>query len=255
MSKTKFLASVLLALAVLFAQAGSAMAAPQAQDVTPITGTIQSITTETNYGVTTVVVTLLEGQTVRLSLDNAISLGLVTLDPATQLPVVDPTKVGTPVSIDPATVAPEPVEEGDVHPISWLIGQFFDVDPGLVDQYHGEDGFGFGVIAHAMWIAKDLNGGTADAALAGEILVAKQDKDFETFFANHPEYAEVLDGETPTNWGQFKKALKALNENNDKHNLGVIVSDKEGAEDAAPGENGKGPKKPKKENHGNPNKP
>lgn len=240
MSKTKFLASVLLALAVLFAQAGSAMAAPQAQDVTPITGTIQSITTETNYGVTTVVVTLLEGQTVRLSLDNAISLGLVTLDPATQLPVVDPTKVGTPVSIDPATVAPEPVEEGDVHPISWLLGEFFDVDPGLVDQYHGEDGFGFGVIAQALWMANDSETDTTDMVLAGAILKAK-DGDFT-------QVAELLGlspEDTPSNWGQLKKALKEKHEN-----LGAVVSDKAADEDAVvdaeDNDNGKKPKKPKK---------
>jgi len=241
MSKTKFLASVLLALAVLFAQAGSAMAAPQAQDVTPITGTIQSITTETNYGVTTVVVTLLEGQTVRLSLDNAISLGLVTLDPATQLPVVDPTKVGTPVSIDPATVAPEPVEEGDVHPISWLIGQFFDVDPGLVDQYHGEDGFGFGVIAQALWMANDSETDTTDVVLAGAILQAKKDGDYTQVAA----LLGLAPEDTPSNWGQLKKALKEKHEN-----LGAVVSDKAADEDAAvdaeDNDNGKKPKKPKK---------
>ncbi len=57
MSKTKVFAGVLLVLAVLFAQVGTALAAPVAQDTTPIKGTIQSITTETVNGVTTVVVT------------------------------------------------------------------------------------------------------------------------------------------------------------------------------------------------------
>src|SRR6266542_2552305 len=99
MSSTKLLASVLLVLAVLFAQVGVVAAAPQMQDTTPITGTIQSITTETDAnGVTTVLVTLTDDQgatqTVRLSVDTALSLGLVTLDPATNEPVVDETKIG-----------------------------------------------------------------------------------------------------------------------------------------------------------------
>ena len=63
MFKTKYLASILLVLAVLFAQVGNVVAAPQIQDTTPITGTIQSITTETDSnGVTTVLVTLVDDQ-------------------------------------------------------------------------------------------------------------------------------------------------------------------------------------------------
>src|SRR5215208_6510146 len=99
MSNTKFLASILLVIAVLFTQVGTVAAAPQAQETTPITGTIQTVTTETDAnGVTTVVVTLLDEQgatqTVRLSVETAVTLGLVTLDPTMQEPVVDETKVG-----------------------------------------------------------------------------------------------------------------------------------------------------------------
>ncbi|MEO5887746.1 MAG: hypothetical protein ABIQ77_08790, partial [Anaerolineales bacterium] len=96
MFKTKLLASLLLAITVLFAQVGLAAAAPTAQDTILITGTIQSITTEIDAnGVTTVIVTLLDDlgatQTVRLSVDTAAALGLVTLDPVTSEPVVNET--------------------------------------------------------------------------------------------------------------------------------------------------------------------
>ena len=228
MSNTKYLASILLVLIVLFAQVGSVAAAPQTQDATPISGTVQSITTETDAnGVTTVLVTLLDDlgatQTVRLSVDTAVTLGLVTLDSATQEPVIDETQVGQTVEVDPTTVIPdeEPTEE-TFHPIAWLLAEFFGEDPSVVEGYH-EDGFGFGVIAQALWISRNLTGAegeAGDASLAEDILEAKQDKNFEAFFEAHPEY--IVDGSVPTNWGQFKKALSEK-----KNNLGVIVSGQE----------------------------
>jgi hypothetical protein len=225
MLNTKLFASILIVLAVLFGQVGIVAAAPPVQDTTPITGTVQSITTETDSnGVTTVLVTLLDDQgatqTVRLSLETAIALGLVTLDPTTQAPVVDETQIGQTVEIEPGTVIPE--EEEDIHPIAAILASFFDEDPSVVNGYH-EDGFGFGVIAQAMWISRNLTAtedGPGNASLAEDILVAKQTKDFETFFETHPEY--VVDDELPSNWGQFKKALS-----DKKNNLGVIVSGQE----------------------------
>ena len=87
-------------------------------------------------------------------------------------------------------------------------------DASVIDGYHDE-GFGFGVIAQSLWISQNLGG---DASLTEDILLAKQNKDFETFFENHPEY--LAEGESiPTNWGQFKKALSGK-----KNNLGVVVS-------------------------------
>ena len=227
MLNTKLLASILIVLAVLSGQVGHVAAAPQVQETTPITGTVQSVTTETDAsGVTTVLVTLLDDQgatqTLRVSVEAAVTLGLVTLDPTTQEPVVDETQVGQTVEIDPTTIIPEETTEESVHPIAWLLGEFFGVDPAVVDGYH-DDGFGFGVIAQAFWISRNLTGtegAPGDASLAQEILVAKQNKDFEAFFEAHPEY--VLDGDIPSNWGQFKKALS-----DKKNNLGVIVSGQE----------------------------
>jgi len=156
-----------------------------------------------------------ETQTVRLSLDTAVALGLVTVDPVTGDVSVDETKVDQRVEIDPATVIPD--EEQDVHPIAAILGSFFGVEPGVVDAYH-EDGFGFGVIAQAMWIAQGLTG---DITTAGLILEAKETGDYSAFV--------LPDGSTPSNWGQFKKAVL-----DKKNNLGVIVSghaDSDGTED------------------------
>lgn len=224
MSKTKFITSLLLAMAVLFAQVGIVAAAPAAQETTP--PTITGITTETDEnGVTTVLVTLqVEGetpQTVRISLDYGIELGLI--DPTTQEPVLLE-NVPPDATIDPARVievVPGEEPAADVHPIAEILAKFFDEDPTVVNEYH-LDGFGFGVIAQAMWISRNLTGTedeVGDASLAGDILQAKRDKDFETFFAEHEEFGDVLGDEMPTNWGQFKKLLKEK-----KQNLGVIVS-------------------------------
>lgn len=223
MFKTKLFASILLIAAVLFVQVGMVAAAPPAQDPTPITGNITAITTDTDSnGTTTILVTLVENgveRTVRLSVETAASLNLVevdsetglpVLDPNTGLPVVDDTQVGQDVTIDPTKVIPDaPVEEVEVHPISALLASFFGMDGAVVDGYH-QDGFGFGVIAQALWMSQNLNG---DATTAGLILEAKKSGDYSAF--------TLPDGSTPTNWGQFKKAVSGK-----KNNLGVIVSGK-----------------------------
>jgi hypothetical protein len=255
MFSTKYLASFLLVLAVLFSQVGSVAAAPPTQDTTPITGTVQGITTETDSNeVTTVLITLLDDQgatqTARLSLETAVTIGLVTLDPATQTPIVNETQIGQTVEIDPTTVIPEETTEESVHPIAWILAEFFGEDPTVVNGYH-EDGFGFGVIAQAMWISRNLTAtenGPGDASLAEDILVAKQTKDFDAFFESHPEY--TIDGGVPSNWGQFKKALS-----DKKNNLGVIVSGQEnpdGSTDLLTGqEHGNGKDKDKDKDKGN----
>ena len=248
MLNTKFLTSILLAVTVLFAQVGMVAAAPAAQDTTPITGTIQSITTETDAnGVTTVLVTLLDDQgvtqTVRLSVDTAVSLGLVTLDPVTNEPVVVAEQIGQPVEIDPTTVIPDEPAEEPVHPIAALLAAFFGVEGSVVNDYH-QDGFGFGVIAQALWMSNNLNG---DASVAGLILEAKKSGDYSAF--------TLPDGSTPTNWGQFKKAVMQK-----KNNLGVIVSGQADPDDTSNSAAAKGNGNDKDKNKGkgkdkNKNKP
>jgi hypothetical protein len=220
------LSTVLLVLAVLFAQVGSVAAAPQLQDgtTTTITGTINSITTEVDENGETVVLVTVEGeagiQTLRLSAQEAADNQLFDLETETLL-----AQAGDPVElvVDPNDLVPtEEPAETDVHLISSLLANFFfDGDAemaSLIDSFHtGENEagqvFGFGVIAQALWMSKGLNEGTADAELAGQILFAKKSGDFSAF--------ELPDGSSPSNWGQFKKALR---ENKKKQNLGVIVS-------------------------------
>ncbi len=210
MTNMKPLASILLVLAVLFMQVSNVAAAPQAQGTTPISGTVQSITTEKDANGTTIVVVTVQDaqgatQTVRVSVETAVSLGLVTLDPTTQEPIPDQTQVGQTVTIDAAAI----IEAEEVHPLAQILGEFFGEDPSVIDGYH-EDGFGFGVIAQSLWMSQALTG---DASAAGLILEAKRTGDYSAF--------TLPDGSTPQNWGQFKKALR---EGKDKHNLGIIVS-------------------------------
>lgn len=232
MQKIKVVSSILLIAVILFAQVGSAAAASPAQETTTVTGVIQSITVETDTSqVTTVVVTLTDEQgatqTVRMSVDEAVALGLVTLDPVTGAPVVVNEKIGQTVTIEPEAPA-EPV-----HPISALLASFFGVDGSVIEQYH-LDGFGFGNIAQALWMSKNLNG---DASLAGLILEAKKTGDFSAF--------TLPDGSTPENWGQFKKAVS-----DKKNNLGWVISGK-GNDDGTGTTPGNGKDKDKDKDKGN----
>ena len=247
MFKAKLLAGVLL-VAVLFAQVGTVFAAPVAQETTPITGTVVGLAKETDSnGVTTVLVTMQDDlgatQTYRISVDTAVALGLATVDATTNEVTLKDLALETQpvtVTIDPATVLvdQEPAEE-PVNPVAAILASFFGVDASVVNQYH-EDGYGFGVIAQALWIAQGLND---DVSTAGLILEAKSTGDYSAFI--------LPDGSTPTNWGQFKKA--ALGK--DKKNLGIIVSGHAEPGDDSTGLNaeqhGNGKDKNKGNGHGN----
>ena len=82
-----------------------------------------------------------------------------------------------------------------------------------------ETGVGFGVIAQALWLTRQLDS-DSDAFNTPEelflaILRAKESGIYTAFF---PEGTENV----PTSWGQFKKALS-----DKKNNLGIVVSDKD----------------------------
>jgi len=258
MFKAKFLAGMLLVVAVLFAQVGTAFAAP-AQEATTIAGTVVALAKETDFnGVTTVLVTVQDEsgatQTYRISVDTAVALGLATVDPLTnEVTLLDLTQGVPPtVTIDPTTVI---ADEEPFNPVAAILASFFGVSTTTINQYH-EAGFGFGVIAQALWMSRDTAGNT-DSVLAGDILLVKQSKDYETFFLNHPEYADQFGDNMPTNWGQFKKLLSEK-----KHNLGVVVSGQNGNSTDHPNQNnhnnnnhGNGQGNGQGNNHGNPNKP
>lgn len=261
MFKTKSLAAVLLVVAVLFAQVGTVFAAPPLQTST-IDGTIKDIQTETTNGETTVLVTVLDPatnttQTVRLSVETAAGLGLLQLDPVTKQPILDPTtneplvdqtKLEQPISIDATTVITD--EEEPVNPISTILAGFFKIDASVVQDYH-DDGYGFGLIAQALWMSKSLTEtDSGDATIAKCILDARKNGTYSTCF-------DFGDEPVPTNWGQFKKAIF---DNKEKHNLGVIVSGHadNGSDVTTTNtqkEHRNNKDKNKNNNHGNPNKP
>ncbi|SRR6266498_5613959 len=213
MFKAKSIAAILLVVTVLFAQVGTVFAAPAAQGTTPITGTVTKLETSTDFnGVTTVLVTVKDDlgaeQTVRISVDTAVALGLATVDLTTnEVTLKDLTLETQPVivTIDSTTVI---ADEEPFNPVAGFLASFFHVSTTEINEYH-EAGFGFGVIAQALWIAQGLNN---DVSTAGLILEAKKTGDYSAFV--------LPDGSTPTNWGQFKNA--ALGKG--KKNLGIIVS-------------------------------
>ncbi|HSM71012.1 MAG TPA: hypothetical protein VK851_05675 [Anaerolineales bacterium] len=227
--KTIKLPSVLfIVLTVLVAQAGAVFAAPTLQEG-PITGTVTALECGPDSENPTVLVTLdVEGesQTVEIDLATAVALGLIAPDTDCS-PEALADAVGNEISIDPTTVIQD--EEEDQHPVGSALSEYFSniTDYETIMAAH-EDGTGFGVLAQALWLTTKMEG-DADTFLA--IVEAKKTKDFSAFI--------LEDGSTPTNWGQFKKAVM----NGDKKgNLGVIMSGKEKTN------NGKGQDKDKSNN-------
>jgi hypothetical protein len=215
----KTFASMALMVVVLIAMSSTALAAPNPNTVSlevtatppaPVVGIVQTITIKTDANnVTTVEVTLLDQnnviQTVTISLDEALALGLVTLD-ANNVPIVNTAMIGQSVTVQPPTPTTEPMQ----NPVGALIASFFGLDPSIVNGFH-EEGSGYGVITQACWMSYELKG---DASLCSDILAAKKSGDYSAL--------GLPDGTTATNWGQFKKVVS---ENKGKmHNLGVIVS-------------------------------
>lgn len=216
MLRLKMIAGLTLVAAILMVVSSTALAAPGAQAVTtsttpvaPIVGTIQTINLTTTNGVTSVTVTLL-GKTDGLTYtqtytqDEAVQLGLVNL--VNNVPEVNSAMISTDLTFTPATptVTPTPTS---ANPVSSLIAAFFGLDPALVDSFH-QDGSGYGVIAQACWMSFQLKG---DTSMCSTILQAKQNGDLSSI--------QLPNGETASNWGQFKKALSEQGQN-----LGSIVS-------------------------------
>lgn len=225
MTRTKIVFSVMLATIFLATQFIAVGAAPATQETTYLTGTIESITLETDTE--TVVVTLTdefdETQTIRLSVEDAIDYGLVTDDGSG--PVVDESLIGTSIEIDSALVIPDDTADEPQHPVGSALSDFFTdllgVNYDMIMTYHDEQGVGFGVIAQALWMTNAL---TSDDEFETEltpdqvfeaILYAKQNKDFGAIL--------LPDGSEPTNWGQFRKAVMSDREKS-KENLGAIMS-------------------------------
>ena len=254
MTRTKTIYSILLATILLATQIIAVSAAPAKQDTTPITGTVESITLETDAtsGVTTVVVMLTDEtgatQTVRLSLEDATSLGLITTEGTANLDAI-----GNSATIDPAMVIPDVPDETTTeaqHPVGSALSDFFSellgVDYQTIMDYH-DDGVGFGVIAQALWMTNALGG---DSDIFAAILDAKQNNDYSAI--------TLPDGSTPQNWGQFRKAVMS-DRDKSKENLGAIMSGRAEAGQTDENQvnaqnNGNGPNKDKSNNGKGPDK-
>lgn len=222
MKRVKFLVSLILVIAVLVGQVSAVFAATD-----PITGTVQSITLETNVNtaVTTVRITLLDNgasQKVRVNIDSAIALGLVILG-GDGNPVINEAILGQQLEVKSSTViSEEPLHQ---HPVGHALATFFsdiiDLNYETIMTVHDE-GIGFGVIAQALWLTKKLGG---DAVLFKLIIYAKKNNDFSAFALGEG-------GAIPRNWGQFKKAVMegkkdkpgivmAIKDNNENNNASV----------------------------------
>lgn len=202
----KIFAGILISVALLAMNVGSAFAQSTTSD--KISGTVNAVEIATNSATGETVVkldlTLEDGsaKTVTVSLETAVALGLVTVDPATNEPSVSPDAVNTVVEIDSSAVMPDSEdgeEAGANHPVGALLASFFGestgVDYDTIMQYHSE-GAGFGVIAQALWMTSRMEG---SADMFGLILDAKMTGDYSGI--------TLPDGSTPANWGQFKKAV------------------------------------------------
>ena len=211
----KLFTSMFLVLALLAMTAGTAFA----QDATSIIGTVQTVVieTDTTTGESVVFVTILDEtagttQTVNISLETAVNLGLITTDPTTGVSTAAEDAVGTTVEIDPTTVILEENTEENQHPVGFALSNFFGdllgVDYETIMTYHDE-GIGFGVIAQALWLSKNLDGGSATFEA---LLEAKQSGDYSSI--------TLLDGTTPDNWGDVVRSHKK------GENLGSVMSDK-----------------------------
>lgn len=215
---TYILISFTLALVLLSAQVLTVFAAPNS--VHSIAGQVTyiEVVPDETTGITTVLVTIDNEQTVRISVETAERLKLI-YNNGEEYVIVEP----LPDSIE--LNAKDIIVDEPLHPVgSALVTFFADIDGltyDMVMEAHKENGFG--VIAQALWMTRKLAEENAELMLTQEsltesdifltILAARNDGDYSVFF---PDQESV-----PTNWGQFKKAILA---GEIKTNLGAVMS-------------------------------
>src|SRR5574341_1646530 len=222
------LIGIMLTLILISLPVASVYAAPATQTAAAGTCTIQDISISTSTGALVVTVTCTDGSKVNFNEADALKLGLI-IQNADGSVSVNGAMVGQTIDTgasDPCAASAD-MGTGDTsqHPVGAALAGFFceKMDDATYDDIMGyhEDGFGFGVIAQALWFASDLG------VDPGAILEAKKSGDYSTI--------KLPDGSTPTatNWGQFRKEVLALSVENVKHNLGEIMSGKVKSQDTA----------------------
>ncbi len=211
MKPAKIFTGMLLATILILSQIGVAFAAQPSVKATSVSGTVTEVTLLTNpsTGIVTVAVTVKDQagglHTVRISEKTAAKLGLVAYDSADGNPfIVNPPPPF--VEIDAKNIL---TDEEPRHPVANAIATFFsDVEGlnyGVIMEAHG-NGFGFGVIAEALWLIEKMGGTVDDFFL---LLDAKKNNDFTDFV--------MEDGTIPASWAELKQAVA------DKQ-LGLIMS-------------------------------
>ena len=201
MSKAKFFIGLVLAISVLIGQAGDVSAAPASQASDLLVGIVKSITLEIDphTGITTALIKVTSTdqgtQILRISQETAIAVGLVTLN-GDGNPFINVSALGKPIEIDPATVIPDQQESR--HPLGNALTTFFSDVPGVdytTSMAAHNNGVSFGVIAQALWVTKQLEG---NSDVFEKLLIARETGNYSDF---------AVDGVTPKNWGQLRKAI------------------------------------------------
>ncbi len=243
MKKAKLFTIALIVTILVITQFAMVSAAPSLDEADSISGSAYSVApiTDTNTGETIYAITVIddlgEYQTVRVSAETAYSLGFLDYDGDGNLAILDPELWPDSVSILLSDVIPN--EEEVHHPVGTALAAFFSEIPGVdydaIMTAH-ENGYGFGVIAQALWLTQKMEG---DADVLVAVLEAKKTGDYSAF--------TLEDGTVPTNWGQFRKAIMAGDK---KGNLGVVMSGKDKDKDNAGG-NGNNGNNGNADNNGN----
>ena len=221
MTKVKTILGCMLVLMMVVTPVMSVGAAAPAQTVT-IDGTVQSCDTATDNFTGDIIVVCeinLTGggtQTVRMSVDDAVTNGLAVVEVDGTVTII--ATEGQAFSIDESMLLADPcaMPEDASQPISKILAGYFCGDLGTsykdIQTLH-EDGFGFGEIAQACFMALKLDG---TGKLCADILAAKKSGDYSKL--------TLPDDVTVSNWGQLRKAVLGHG-NKDSSNLGSVVSE------------------------------
>jgi hypothetical protein len=216
MAAIKTLIGITLGIALAVGQVSYAGAAPQYD---PLIGTIDEVTEGTDANGDPVIIVKYTDEdglhhTISMSPEQADTLGLITWDPITEEVISIDVVAGDPINLTGAQLEElNPCGDAEHPVVGALCGVFFAYLGASAETIAGwhADGFGFGVITQALFMARQLEG---DMTMAGLILEAKKSGDYSGF---GDEYAEI------TNWGQFKKAVMA-GEDKSMTNQGAIMS-------------------------------
>lgn len=231
---------VFLILILIMTQFSMVSAAPSFDVADSLSGTVTKIVlTTAATGESTVWVTLVDSQgreqVVQVSLAVALEYHLVVYENDVLVPNegILNTEITLPIN-------PIPDDGNEImHPVASALAVYFSEIPGVDYDFlmsAHEDGFGFGVIAQALWLTSKLEG---DSAMLDQILQAKVSGDYSGF--------TLEDGTPITSWGQFKQAVM---DGDKKGNLGVVMSSRE-KDQGSSGNNGNGGGQGNTGNNGN----